>query len=555
MKSWVCPVGSRRTVWRSQTLSRSVGIQEPGARNQESGAGNQDPAAREQQTAYTGYSGRIVGRPPRHGTFTVVETTVAQLLDHYASGAVSCVEVVRQSLARVEACDRQGPGLCAMICVNPSAVAVAADLDRRRAAGEPLGPLHGVPLVLKDNFDTCDLPTTSGAVTFRHVVPPRDAFVVARLRAAGAVIIGKANMTELAYGGTSVSSLGGQVRNPYDLTRTPGGSSGGTGAAIAASYAVLGTGSDTGQSVRSPASACGLVGVRPTRGLISRRGIVPFSPTQDEVGPITRTVEDAARMLDVMAAVDPDDPITARSEGRRPASYLNELGTDALRGARLALLTTVLGREPVHAPVNRVVELAIGGMAGLGAVVVPVDVPDLQRLTRDLSLMSLEFADALAGYLEGLGPLAPVRSLAEFVERGECHPSLRAGLAADARQTGSAGTDAYGSMLARRAALREALLDLLDRGAFDAILYPHQRRLAVPIGEDQVDRNGVLSNSTGLPAVCFPAGRSAGTPSAPSGVPVGLELLGRDWSEPRLLSLAGAFERRVRPRTPPAGLP
>ncbi len=198
-----------------------------------------------------------------------------------------------------------------------------------------------MPLILKDNLDTADLPTTGGSVTLRNMVPAADAFVVARLREAGAIVVGKANLTELAYGGTSVSSLGGQTLNPYDLTRTPGGSSGGTGAAIAASYGVLGIGSDTGQSVRSPASACSLVGVRPTRGLISRRGLMPFSPTQDEVGPITRTVEDAARMLDVMAGHDPSDPITVRGIGHVPASYRRgALGAGA-RGARLGLLDAV----------------------------------------------------------------------------------------------------------------------------------------------------------------------------------------------------------------------
>ena len=182
-------------------------------------------------------------------------------------------------------------------------------------------PLHCVPIILKDNFDTADMPTTGGSVTLAKSVPPDDAFVVKRFREAGAIILAKANLTELALTGTTVSSLGGQTKNPYDLTRTAGGSSGGTGAAIAANFAVVGTGSDTGQSIRSPASATNLVGLRPTRGLISRDGIMPFSATQDEIGPITRTVEDAARMLDVMAGYDAADPITAFSAGHVPKSY------------------------------------------------------------------------------------------------------------------------------------------------------------------------------------------------------------------------------------------
>lgn len=464
------------------------------------------------------------------------------------------MDVVRASLARIDAYDRQGPTLRAMITINPRAVAIATDCDRRRASGEPLRPLHGVPLVLKDNFDTCDLPTTSGAVTFKDLVPPRDAFVVERLREAGAVILGKTNMTELAYGGSSVSSLGGQTLNPYDLTRTPGGSSGGTGAAIAASYAVLGTGSDTGQSIRSPASACGLVGVRPTRGLISRRGIAPFSPTQDEVGPITRSAEDAARMLDVMVGVDPEDPVTERSRGETPRSYLAALDESALAGVRLGLLTSVMGEGAAHEPVNRVVAATAKQLRRLGATVVPVRIADLDGLTRDLNLMSLEFGEALGAYLAALGARAPVRSLAEFVARGECHPSLKAGLAADAQATRHPQGKAYQSVLTRRERLRGALLGVLDAGAYDALLYPHQRRLAVRVGEDQVDRNGVLSHGSGLPAVCFPAGRSEPTPAAPLGVPVGLELLGQ-WSEARLLSLAYGFERQVTARRPPVSTP
>src|SRR5688572_6750371 len=213
-------------------------------------------------------------------------------------------------------------------------------------------PLDCIPVILKDNYDTADMPTTGGSITLAESVPLRDAFVVRKLREAGAIILAKANLTELARGGTTVSSLGGQTRNPYDLTRTPGGSSGGTGAAIAASFGVVGTGSDTGQSVRSPASAQSLVGLRPTRGLISRSGIIPASTSQDEAGPITRTVADAARMLDVMAGYDPDDPITAFGAHRIPASYAAFLKPDALKGARIGVLTEFFGRDPVHQEVN-----------------------------------------------------------------------------------------------------------------------------------------------------------------------------------------------------------
>jgi Asp-tRNA(Asn)/Glu-tRNA(Gln) amidotransferase A subunit family amidase len=485
---------------------------------------------------------------------SVVEATVADLETALSIGAISCADIISASLERIERYDRQGPALGAMITVNPRALDTARELDRQRASGGPVAPLHGMPLILKDNLDTFDLPTTGGSVTLRDLRPPADAWVVARLRAAGAIVVGKANMTELAYGGTSVSSLGGQVLNPYDLTRTPGGSSGGTGAAIAASYGVLGVGSDTGQSIRSPASACALVGVRPTRGLISRRGLMPFSPTQDEVGPITRTVEDAARMLDVMAGHDPLDPITERGIGHLPASYVDGLSARSLAGARLGLLTSLLGTRQLHAPVNNVVRLAVGQLMRLGAIVTPVGVPGLDALTSDLSLMSLEFADAFRSYMTGLGERAPVRSLAELVGAGGCHPSLRPGLQADARVVNGPRSADYQVQLARRDELRAALLHTMDQQRLDAFLYPHQRRLVVAVGQDQVERNGVLSNATGLPAVVFPGGFSSPSADAPVGVPVGLELLGREWSEGRLLSLAYAFERNTWSRQRPPGL-
>src|SRR5687767_1496693 len=261
------------------------------------------------------------------------EASVRGIHDALEARKATCVQVVRHYLDRIDAYDDRGPGLNAIITVNPRALETAAQMDRLDRSRRAQKPLHCIPVVLKDNFHTADMPTTGGSVTFKAMQTPTDAFVVKKLRDAGAIIIAKANLHELARGGTTVSSLGGQTRNPYDLTRTPGGSSGGTGAAIAASFAVTGTGSDTGQSVRSPASAQNLVGLRPTRGLISRSGIIPVSSTQDEAGPITRTVADAARMLDVMAGYDPDDSITAFGAHRIPPTYTAFLNPDALKGA------------------------------------------------------------------------------------------------------------------------------------------------------------------------------------------------------------------------------
>ncbi|MCI0432831.1 MAG: amidase, partial [Gemmatimonadetes bacterium] len=362
-------------------------------------------------------------RQPR--SFALEEATIRTIHAALADRRVTCVQLVRASLDRIEAYDRKGPSLNAIITTNPRAGETAADMDRVLGRGGARPPLHCIPLILKDNYNTADLPTTGGSVTLAKSQPPADAFVVARLRAAGAIVVAKANLTELALTGTTVSSLGGQTKNPYDLTRTAGGSSGGTGAAIAASFAVLGTGSDTGQSTRSPASANGLVGLRPTRGLISRNGIMPLSPTQDEAGPITRTVEDAARMLDVMAGYDPADPITAFSAGHIPRTYTATLDRRGLAGARIGLLTDVVGQEAVHAPVNHVIEQAVKTMTAMGATIVRITIPNLDGLTRNLSLMTLEFQPAFNRYLASLGPAAPVKSFEEFMVRGEFHPSLK----------------------------------------------------------------------------------------------------------------------------------
>jgi Asp-tRNA(Asn)/Glu-tRNA(Gln) amidotransferase A subunit family amidase len=493
---------------------------------------------------------------PQNATrFVLEEATISSIHAALSSRQITCAQLTRAYLDRIDAYDHQGPSLNAILAVNRRALDTAAEMDRLDATTLARRPLHCIPVVLKDNYDTADMPTTGGSVTLAKSVPPADGFVVRRLREAGAIILAKANLMELAWSGTTVSSLGGQTRNPYDLTRTPGGSSGGTGAAIAANFGVLGTGTDTGQSIRSPASANSLVGVRPTRGLVSRAGIIPLSTTQDAAGPITRTVEDAARMLDVIAGYDPGDPITAFGAGRLPKSYTDALVKEGLNGARIGLLVDFLGRDPVHQPVNEVVEAGVGKMIAMGATIVRVEIPGLDALTRDLSLINFEFKPAFNAYLAGLGARAPVRTLNEFIARGEFHPSIREGLLAAQKAADPLNSAEYKRTLLRRNDLRQAVMTLIAANTLDGVLYPHQRRLVVPIGEDQVERNGVLSNSTGFPAITFPGGFSAPTASAPGGVPVGLELLGPEWSEPVLFKLAFAYQEGAAARKPPSNTP
>ena len=498
---------------------------------------------------------REASRPARASDL-VPEATIRSTHAAFAAGQVTCVQLVQAYLNRIEAFDHTGPGLNAIITINPKALETAAEMDRLSAANRSaLRPLHCIPVILKDNYDTADMPTTGGSLTLAESVPLQDAFVVKRLREAGALILAKANLMELARGGTTFSSLGGQTRNPYDLTRTPGGSSGGTGAAIAASFGIIGTGSDTGQSIRSPASAQSLVGLRPTRGLISRSGIIPVSSTQDEAGPITRTIEDAARTLDAIAGYDPADPITAFGVPRIQRAYTAFLDRDGLKGARIGVLMDFFGQDQVHQEVNAVAESAIRKMTEAGAMMIRISIPKLAALTRNIQVSQFESRIAFNDYLARLGPRAPVKTLAEFIARGEFQSSLKAELEADQSIVDGLNDPEYKSRLLRRNDLRQAVMTIMAENKLDAILYPHQRRLVVPIGEDQVDRNGVLSNSTGFPAIAFPGGFSSPTSSAPIGVPVGIELLGPDWSEPVLIKLAYAFEQVAKMRKPPASTP
>jgi amidase len=490
----------------------------------------------------------------QQGPFRFQEATIAGIHAALAAGQLTCTQLTRLYLDRIAAYDMQGPALHALITVNPKAMEIAAEMDRSyRENPASAGPLHCIPIILKDNFNTFDMPTTGGNVSMKTSTPPADAFTVTRIRKAGALILAKANLQEFARGGMSISSLGGQVRNPYDLSRTPGGSSGGPGAAIAANFAVLGTGSDTGQSIRSPASANNLVGIRPTRGLVSRAGVIPNSLTQDEVGPITRTVRDAALLLDVMAGYDPDDPITAFGIGRK-ASYSRLLNIDALKGARIGVMTNLFGTAERHAEVNHVMEGVIARMAGLGATIVRFDLPDYDTLAPVVSTSLFEARTVMDRYFAALGPNAPIKSFAELVDAKTS--AVQKTLEAELAVVDGMNSQAYKDRTLNREKLRLAVAMKIADLNLDAILYPLQKILVAPLtADDQLERNGTLSNGTGFPAVTFPGGFSAPTASAPLGVPIGAELLGLDYTEARLLAFAYAFEQGSRLRKPPKSTP
>ena len=475
--------------------------------------------------------------------FEVAEKSVGELSAAMAAGSATATDLVAGYLARIEAYDQRGPMLNTMVAINPRALEEAAGLDAERAAGNVRGPLHGIPVVVKDNYDTADMATTAGTIGLATSVPPDDATQVRRLREAGAIILGKTNMHELARGITTVASFGGQTRNPYDPERNPGGSSGGTGAAVAASFGAFGMGSDTCGSIRIPSAHHALVGLRGTRGLASGDGIIPLSTTQDIGGPLARSVEDIALALDATVGVDPADETTLLGEGRVPETYTAALNADGLAGARLGVVTALMGTGNAERPVRDVMERALEEMGELGATTVDIEEPDLTDLTREASVIGQEFRFDLDAYLRET-PGAYVRSLADFVATGLYHRVLERGLWSSL-EVETLDTDDYRARLAKRDEARAGIVALMDAQDLDALVYPTIRRTARPVGEPQPGSNCALSAVSGLPAITLPGGY------AEDDMPVGVELLGRPWAESRLIELAYAYEQATGHRRPP----
>lgn len=487
---------------------------------------------------------------PDRQRYDPFERSIAELSRAMAAGTLTSASLTEWYLARIAAYDQRGPALNAMIALNPHALEDAAALDRERAAHGPRGPLHGIPIVIKDNFETIGLPTTAASVALKGMLTGREAFQVRRLREAGAVMLGKANLHEFARGITTLSSLGGQTRNPYDATRNPGGSSGGTGAAVAANFAAAGLGSDTCGSIRYPAAHNSLVGFRPTMGLSSRTGIVPLSHSQDVGGPLARTVADVAVIMDATVGTDPDDPVTQAAAGKfrgGPDGYVALLDPLALKGARVGVLLPLFGDAPEDRPAGRVVRTAIAEMESAGARVVEINAAAVPRDADGLAIIRLEFKFDLDRYLAS-APNAPVRSLAEILEKRLVHPSLENAFRAS-NDVATLESDEYRAVLARNAALRESVIRILDENRLAALVYPTLRRTAAKIGEPQPGGNCSASAATGLPAITVPAG------FADDGMPVGVELLGRPFAEADLLKLAYAYEQLTHHRRPPALTP
>src|SRR5262244_3124729 len=356
-------------------------------------------------------------------TIDLDSATIADINAAFKAGTLTAEGLVQLCLARIRSYDREGPSLHALITLNPKAIETARELDAERKAKGPRSALHGIPVVLKDNYNTVDLPTTGGSVLLEGSIPPADAFVVKKLRDAGAIILAKMNMSEFASP-PSQSSLGGQSLNPHDLRRSPAGSSGGTGVAVAAAYAPLGLGTDTGGSIRGPSTANGIVGLKPTHGLLSRSGIIPLALTFDTGGPMARSVSDVAVALGIMTGVDPADAATNKSVGTSETDYTKYLKADALRGARIGVARDFLGAD---SDVDWVVDSALASMRKAGATVVDVRYPKWLLDAKEEFYNAIRRPEVhvqIADYLKTLGPGYP-KTLEEMVERAETFNAVR----------------------------------------------------------------------------------------------------------------------------------
>lgn len=489
--------------------------------------------------------------------FDVRETTIADMHAALRSRRITCRGIVQQYLDRIAANDRQGPAINALITINDRALATADSLDQAMARGATFGALHCAPVIVKDNFETRDLPTSNGALALARWVPTRDATQVARVRAAGAIVLAKANLAEWAFTPyeTVGSALPGYTRNPYALDRVTAGSSGGTAAAVAANFGAVGLGSDTGNSIRGPSAHQALVGIRSTMGLTSRAGVIPLNAVADIAGPMTRTVRDAVEMLQVIAGPDAADTVTRHSANRRETDYRAALVPDGLRGARIGVLRQAFAQPTADAEVLAVFDRAVQDMRRGGATVVDsANVPAFAEILRSARGACNRFAFDLATYFATRGEGAPVQSVRDVLANGGYHPTVQARLQAAVNDTIppelQPGCAARESMRAR---LRAAVTSLMDSLRLDALIYPtwsNPPRLIGDLNTPHGDNSQQFSPLTGFPAITVPMGYTRG-----NRLPAGLTLFGRAWSEARLITLAFGYEQATRHRTPPPLVP
>jgi len=506
----------------------------------------------------------LTAQAPRVAPFDLDEVTIAELQRRMETGAETSRSLVEKYLARIDAVDRRGPELRSVLEINPDAAAIANGLDAERRAGRVRGPLHGIPILIKDNIATGDrMMTTAGSLALAGAPAPADAFVAGRLRAAGAVILGKTNLSEWAnfrstHSSSGWSGRGGQTRNPYALDRNPSGSSSGSGAAVAASLAAAAVGTETDGSIVSPSNNASLVGIKPTLGLVSRTGIIPIAHSQDTAGPMARTVADAAALLGALAGSDPGDAATkdANTKGRR--DYSSSLSREGLRGARIGVVRNRLfGYSPAA---DRLAEAAIADMKGQGAVIVdPANIPTLGKFDdSEFDVLLYEFKADLDAYLASRGQSSAVHSLADLIafntgRQGEELRYFGQEILVMAEKKGPLSEPKYKSELARNHLLARAQ-------GIDAVMTKYRLdALVAPTGGpawliDLVNGDGgtatapgpsTVTSVAGYPHITVPMGYVGG-------LPVGISFFGRAWSEPTLIKLAYSYEQATKHRRPPA---
>ena len=489
--------------------------------------------------------------------FEVTETTIRETLGAIRSHRVTCRQLVEAYLRRIQAYD-QPTRLNAIVTINPEALGDADKLDREFARTHRLRPLHGIAVIVKDNYDTKGLQTTAGSLAMKGFIPSEDAFMVKRLRDAGAIVLAKSNMAEWAFSPyLTESSIAGITRNPYDLTRVPAGSSGGTGAAVAASLGEIGLGTDTGNSIRGPSSHNGLAGIRPTMGLTSRDGIVPLFLNNDMGGPMARTVEDAAALLGILAGYDPADPVTKLSEGKIPpnGNYTQFLDKNGLQGARIGVFREYIDAPDTDPQIKALTEKAIADLKAQGAEIVdPVVIPDFKKLTEDI--WCGDFQADLNHFLAVHGRNAPYHSLEEIFQSGLYLPYIQDDMKESLHPKPGAGenagpcVDLYHHPL--KIKFRGIVLAAMDKDRLDAVIYPTWSNPPRKVGDVKSpagDNSQILSPQTGFPAITVPMGFTYDS------LPAGLTFLGRLFTEPTLIKFAYAYEQATHHRRPPGKFP
>jgi amidase len=497
---------------------------------------------------------------PAPAKFDLEEATVADLQKKMAAGQETSRSIVDKYLARIEAIDKNGPALHSVIEVNPDARTIADQMDAERKAGKVRGPMHGIPVLIKDNIASGDkMMTTAGSLALEGSISPKDAFLVAQLRAAGAVLLGKTNLSEWANIRSNKSSSGwsgrgGQVKNPYALDRNPCGSSSGSGAAGAANLAAVTIGTETDGSIVCPSAINGLVGIKPTVGLVSRTGIIPISHTQDTAGPMTRTVADAAALLAVIAGSDPEDAATKDAATKGAKDFAASLDANGVKGARIGVSRKgMTGYSPVT---DKVFEAAIADLKRLGAEIVdPADIPTVNDFgSSELDVLLYELKADMPKYFAWVGPSAKVKSLQDVIEFNTANaaremPFFAQELFDQAQKKGPLTDKAYLDALAKdtRLSRKEGIDFVMDKFKLDALVAP---TLGPAWLTDHINGDSFSGSSSTIPAIAgypditVPAGDA-------SGLPIGISFFGRAWSEPTLIKLAYAYEQGTKHRKPP----